>query len=693
MVKQASEPRLLALAVLVACAIAGCRNAADSQGQSFDPASAESLLTVDTTKIELFYVCGNEFNIRNYNPVAVPLTWTVFNSTDSGALTVPPPSAGAARSETHFVTNATNTVILFFNGVEINRYANQHIACTTPTPPPLPPPPPGSVDTTKVELFYVCGNEFNVRNYNPVDVPLTWKVLNTTDAGSLVAPPPTDGQVRSETHFTTDVVGTVQLFFNGTEINRYANLKTVCGSPLPPPPGSPPPPPPGPVVAGKGQWSAPMQWPVVGIHSIVLPTGKVLLWSRAESAQVWDPATNTFKLTPAPSWVFCAGQTYLPDGRVLVTGGHITDDHGLPDTNIFDPFTQTWTKVAPMREGRWYPTVVTMADGSALVLGGEEQDTSYNPFAEVRGSDGVWRTLTGASLLVPLFPFVFLAPDGRAFLAGSTQQTRFLDTSGAGHWTLGPHTVANVERSYGSAVMYEPGKILLMGGNVTTPLSSAETIDLNQAAPAWHSTTSMNHARRQMNATILPDGRVLATGGTSAAGFNNAAGAILEGEIWNPSNATWTTIAPMKIPRLYHSTAVLLPDARILSAGGGEGGGGVTELNAEIYSPPYLFNPDGSTAARPTIASAPAQVGYNVAFDVQTPDSANVSSVTLVRLPATTHGVNMNQRFLRLPFTGGAGSVTAQSPLKATLAPPGHYMLFLLNAQGVPSVAKMIQLQ
>ena len=149
----------------------------------------------------------------------------------------------------------------------------------------------------------------------------------------------------------------------------------------------------------------------------------------------------------------------------------------------------------------------------------------------------------------------------------------------------------------------------------------------------------------------------------------------------------------MKLPRLYHSTAVLLPDARVVSGGGGEGGAGVIESNIEVFSPPYLFNSDGTPATRPTIAGAPATLGYNASFDVQTPDAATIAQVTLVRLATATHGSNFNQRFLRLPFTKGTGALTVTSPLKNTVAPPGHYMMFLVDAKGVPSTAKIIRIQ
>src|SRR5262249_15310378 len=182
-------------------------------------------------------------------------------------------------------------------------------------------------------------------------------------------------------------------------------------------------------------------------------------------------------------------------------------------------------------------------------------------------------------------------------------------------------------RNAGTALMYEPGKIVVIGGATQPPTNTVETVDLNAASPVYRSAASMKFARRQLNATALPDGRVLVTGGTSGSGFNNPVGAVLTPELWDPVKNTWTEMAPMKIARIYHSTAVLLPDGRVFSSGGGEGGGGKLEMNGEFYSPPYLFNPDGTAAARPAIADAPATITYNQSFDVVTPDAQGIASV------------------------------------------------------------------
>src|SRR5215831_2108963 len=299
-----------------------------------------------------------------------------------------------------------------------------------------------------------------------------------------------------------------------------------------------------------------------------------------------------------------------------------------------------------------------------------------------------WRQLPNANRVLAYYPMAILAPNGKVFIAGPDADTYYLDCSGLGNWIpVATHKLNSVSRNYGSAVQYADGKILVIGGS-DPPTNTCETIDLNQATPTWSSTGSMSFARRQMNATILPDGTVLATGGTTGAGFNNNTGAVLMAELW--AGTTWTQMVSMAVPRLYHSTAALLPDGRVLSAGGGRpsaSNGGTDHWDAEIYSPAYLFK-----GARPTITSAPDVVNNGVPFVVVTPDAANITQVTLVKLTSTTHAFNQSQRFNRLTFSVGSGQLTATVPSSSSLAPPGNYMLFILNSTGIPSVAKILRI-
>jgi hypothetical protein len=196
----------------------------------------------------------------------------------------------------------------------------------------------------------------------------------------------------------------------------------------------------------------------------------------------------------------------------------------------------------------------------------------------------------------------------------------------------------------------------------------------------------MTYPRRQFNATLLPDGKVLVTGGTASAGFSELAGAVHAPELWDPATGKWSIMASNQVTRVYHSTTLLLPDGRILSTGSGDGPGLPRELNAEIFSPPYLFR-----GPRPVITGAPGEVGYGAAFYVPTPDAGRVARVTLVRLSSVTHAFDQNQRFSDLSFRKTAGGLTVAAPETRTAAPPGHYLLFILDGNAVPSAAKIIR--
>jgi hypothetical protein len=448
--------------------------------------------------------------------------------------------------------------------------------------------------------------------------------------------------------------------------------------------------------ATRGQWGPTIQLPVVGIHIHVLPTGKVLFWGDRGQAQLWDPAHPGAGFTSISKTyrIFCSGHTFLPDGRLLVAGGTISGVLGDRRAAIYDPLSDSWTATGSMAQGRYYPTLTVLPNGETLALSGSDESGADVAVPEI--GDGIsWRRLTGASLTIPnpYYPAVFVAPNGKVFLAGFQGTTRYLDAGGTGQWTTVASRIVS-DRRLGSAVMYEPGKILYAGGG-DPPTSSAEVIDLNRASPSWRSVPGMQFARRQMNATILANGHVLVTNGSSGAGFNDVSRAVHEAELWNPATESWTTMAREVVGRTYHSAAVLLPDGRVLSAGSGEGGGvsyESSQLTGQVFSPPYLFNSDGSPADRPTISSAPAVIRYGSSFDVETPDAGSVTRGTLIRLSSATHAFNMSQLLYPLTFTAtGANTLRTSGPANANVAPPGPYMLFLLNARGVPSVAKMVR--
>lgn len=454
----------------------------------------------------------------------------------------------------------------------------------------------------------------------------------------------------------------------------------------------------------SGEWSAVHAWPKVGIHLHVLPDGKVLTYSDDDS-KLGTTTANSSKayVVDIPSGgapaavldrpnnntnLFCAGHAFLPDGRLLVVGGQeIGYYRGVATATLFDHAAgHSWQEVVGgnMMAPRWYPTVITLANGEVLALGG----TMYaagdkNKIPEIWRTSGGWRALTSAVQAVPPYAWAFQAPNGKVFMAGPVGATRWLDTAGAGKWTKGPAR-RQADRANGVAVLYDKGKILAVGGGGTAT-GTAETLDLLAPKPAWQATGSMRFARRYHHATVLPDGTVLVTGGGRAQ--DDVTQAEMTAELWSPATGAWTTMASMSVARVYHSAAVLLQDGRVLTAGGGRRRKGVDQENAQIFSPPYLFR-----GRRPTIAAAPGSVAYGQTFSVETPDAASIAKVSLIKLSSVTHSFNMGQRFSWLPFSKGTGGLSVSAPADRNLAPPGHYMLFVLDGAGVPSVAKIIQI-
>ena len=185
---------------------------------------------------------------------------------------------------------------------------------------------------------------------------------------------------------------------------------------------------------------------------------------------------------------------------------------------------------------------------------------------------------------------------------------------------------------------------------------------------------------------LLPDGRALVVGGSQSDGWNPAC-AVHATELWDPQTETWTTMASMERPRGYHATALLLPDGRLLVAGGENSDIGGGEPSAEIYSPPYLFR-----GARPEVDFAPGHIGYGDTFTVDSPDASSIDKVSIIRSSSVTHAFDENTRYLSLVFGAAGTALTVEAPAHGNLAPPGYYMLFLVNDQGLPSIAEWVKL-
>ena len=460
--------------------------------------------------------------------------------------------------------------------------------------------------------------------------------------------------------------------------------------------------------ADQGQWGPVMNWPLVAVHMSLLSTGQVIAWDGFEdgpnSEHLFDPATSSITAKPYVRNLFCSGFSQLADGKLFIAGGHVTVNSGLRDTTLWDPQTSTATRGVDLTGSRWYPTVTTLADGRALVFSGDNIQADDSPpgnplsfksstIPEVYNPQtNSYTRLTGAAVDTPLYPFMFVLPDGRVFDAGPDRQSRILNPNGTGSLSLGP--VSPIDGS--SAAMYAPGKVMKSGtwsdpsfANIPVTGRTA-VIDMNAPTPTWRETAPMAYPRSYETITMLPDGDALVSGGTTKSDGYTIANAVLPSEIWNPQTETWTTMAAQANGRMYHSTAVLLPDGRVLMAGGGQlpGYPVVNQTNAQIFSPPYLFK-----GMRPVISSAPSTVqAGSGTFNVGTLNAATTAKVSLVRLGSQTHAFDQNQRFVPLSFTASSGSLQVTAPANTNVAPPGYYMLFIVDTNGVPSVSTFVRI-
>jgi hypothetical protein len=419
--------------------------------------------------------------------------------------------------------------------------------------------------------------------------------------------------------------------------------------------------------------------------------------SFGKDARVWDVMTSSFVNNVGPPVnIFCGAHEQMGDGRIFWVGGHVNAHVGLASANIFNPTTNAWTVLPDMANPRWYPTVTALPDGRFIVLAGESacNDCWVNVPEIYNPGTNSWTQLTTASQGFPYYPHVYVLPDGRVFVPSTTEEpivSKVLDL-GTNTWTA----VGGPAVDGGSSAMYQPWKFIKEGTSTDPDLAvrstqtTTFTLDLTQPSPVWQQVQSMHHPRTFHVTTLLPDGNVLVTGGGPSTAATDTANAVMQAEIWSPTSQTWTDAASMHAARLYHSTALLVPDGRVLISGGGRFDDTTLptdQFTAEFFLPPYLFK-----GPRPSITAAPPTVGLGQVFTVQTPNAAEIASVVLIRYGAVTHHINMGQRMVPLSFTAGSSSLTVTAPASANLVPPGNYMLFIVNGNGVPSVAATIKL-
>jgi hypothetical protein len=500
-----------------------------------------------------------------------------------------------------------------------------------------------------------------------------------------------------------------------------------------------------------GKWTtAPFPIPNWAIHAAMLPTGKVLFWSlirpdkdAAGRAALWDPSLGTGPdsltvvnpplidvdgdgdLERAP--IFCSGLSMLADGNVLVTGGILRGDPGVPHDSptghdrvfTFDPWTETWTEQPQMEAGRYYPSQVELADGRTAIVSGLTEEAPggipndrlelYVPDDGDADSLGSIERVPSGDRQTHNYPHLFELPSGDVLLAGPGQDDTGLLSTDSFTWTNLPQL--GQDRIYSSAVLDPEGpqgssKVTVIGGFERDPydpsgyangVASTETIDASQPDPQWQPGAAMNVGRAYQNTVLLPDGSMVTVGGglgeRPALGNYAAVRKDKRVELYDPGTDTWRLGPAEQEFRTYHSTALLLPDGRVWSAGDdgnplGPNGERSTSDTAEIYSPPYLF-----AGSRPRIKQAPSQLGYADTFQVRTRDASEQQAV-LIAPGATTHAVDMNQRMVPLALDQVVAGVGPKlvSPPNPKVAPPGYYMLFVLNDSGVPSKAAWVHL-
>jgi YVTN family beta-propeller protein len=462
----------------------------------------------------------------------------------------------------------------------------------------------------------------------------------------------------------------------------------------------------------RGMWSELKPWPLIAVHAVLLPDGRVLNYgSRNDGLQtgrfeldLWDSSgaldaghMNVSNGTGTDT--FCNSQLLLAPASSSATAvvamaggdnwtGTQTNNTGNNNSNTFSAASNALAKGNNLNRARWYSTSTMLSNGEVYIQGG----LGGTDRPEVRQADGSFRLLSNADTnnLQYMYPRNFVTPDNRLFSFDSNGAMVFINTSGTGSITGAGSFNGQYASADASTAMFRPGKILHFGGNS----NGALVIDVTGTSPVVTTTQSMKSQRRLASATLLADGRVLATGGSVE--WNEPKNAELAAEIWNPQTGQWTVGPNAARPLLYHSNALLLPDATVLVTGGGALGGptpsALNQKNAQIFFPPYLFAANGQLATRPVIQSAPNWLEIGKTFQVSLQGGSTASRVVLVKNGSSTHNWNMDQRFVELPFNASGNVLNVQAPARAGEATPGYYMLFVLNSAGVPSQASMLRL-
>lgn len=464
------------------------------------------------------------------------------------------------------------------------------------------------------------------------------------------------------------------------------------------------------------------------VHAAMLHTGWVMFIEaacglEASRTPLWNPFNRDeveIRLPASPTDnLYCSGHSFLSDGKLLVVGGG-GDLFDTPHPNfcwIFDPTdgpagSWSFTKDAFnnrtfMNRDRWYPTLVTLGDVPGRVLIASDDNLTApadNPMEIYEEATGKFSLVTAPAnrSFKPRYPGLHLLPGGEVFFApvGFASGGSFPDDfatnepSGyfefnntnplAGAWTnLEPN-----DRTKGMSVLllsptFPFAQVMIVGGGNLNKSRTYQIINLSHLSPTWQPAFPLPKAAGQLqptsrvnvNPVLLPDGTVFMSGGAPA------------GEpswIFNPTTNVWSEMDEQPSERMYHSHAILLPTGEVMSCGW-------MNNTIDVFSPPYLFK-----GARPEITSVPEVIHPGEEFEICSPEAYKIAKVVLVRPMAPTHNTDSEQRVVQLLFNyAGEDSLYAAAPNgwhPHATAPRGFYMLFILNGEGVPSVARFVRL-